>query len=321
MTPTTRCRWRRWRRGECSPAPSATTASVPATAIDRKTMAVWIVRVLDGDDPPALAQTRFNDVDAASFYASFIERMAELEVTTGCGDRSGFCPDRSVTRAQMAAFLSRAYKLPDGPDPGFGDVPADAWYAPDVARLAASGITVGCGDRTVFCPSRDTTRAQMATFLHRAENRAQPTTPPPYKAVDSGLRHACAVRSDNTVTCWGYNEGGQVSTPDGEFLTVSSGQVAQLRAEAGPHHLLLGLQRRQAARRPGRRVQRGLGGRCAQLRTPDRRDGCLLGHATGTGRRRHPAKNSHPCTRPTSIPAGCAPTARSPAGAATAAVS
>ena len=196
----------------------------PSEAIDRKTMAVWIVRVLDGDDPPALAQTRFNDVDAASFYASFIERMAELEVTTGCGDRSGFCPDRSVTRAQMAAFLSRAYKLPDGPDPGFGDVPADAWYAPDVARLAASGITVGCGDRTVFCPSRDTTRAQMATFLHRAENRAQPTTPPPYKAVDSGLRHACAVRSDNTVTCWGYNEGGQVSTPDGEFLTVSAGR-------------------------------------------------------------------------------------------------
>ena len=76
----------------------------------------------------------------------------------------------------------------------------------------------------MFCPSRGTTRAQMATFLHRAENRAEPTTPPPYKAVDSGLRHACAVRSDNTVTCWGYNEGGQVSTPDGEFLTVSAGR-------------------------------------------------------------------------------------------------
>ena len=196
----------------------------PGEAIDRKTMAVWIVRVLDGDDPPALAETRFNDVDAASFYAPFIERMAELEVTTGCGDRSGFCPDRSVTRAQMAVFLSRAYKLPDGPDPGFGDVPADAWYAPDVARLAASGITVGCGDLTVFCPGRGTTRAQMATFLHRAENRAEPTTAPPYKAVDSGVRHACAVRSDNTVTCWGYNEGGQVSTPDGEFLTVSAGR-------------------------------------------------------------------------------------------------
>ncbi len=44
---------------------------------------------------------------------------------------------------------------------------ADAWYAADVAALAASGITTGCGD-TVFCPDDDTTRAQMATFLHRS---------------------------------------------------------------------------------------------------------------------------------------------------------
>ena len=50
----------------------------PGEAIDRKTMAVWIVRVLDGDDPPAVAQTRFDDVDAESFYAAFIERMADL---------------------------------------------------------------------------------------------------------------------------------------------------------------------------------------------------------------------------------------------------
>ncbi len=139
----------------------------PWEPIDRKTMAVWIVRVLDGQDPPAITQSRFDDVDPASFHARFIERMAELGVTRGCGDLSGFCPDRNVSRAQMAVFLSRAYNLPPGPDPGYEDVPDDAWYADDVARLAASGITVGCDDG-VFCPSRDTTRGQMATFLHRA---------------------------------------------------------------------------------------------------------------------------------------------------------
>ena len=144
----------------------------PGDPIDRKTMAVWVVRVLDGEDPEAVSESRFDDVDVSGFYAPFIERMAELEVTRGCGDGSGFCPDRSVTRAEMAVFLSRAYKLPEGPDPGFVDVPADAWYAADVARLAASKITVGCGDRSGFCPGRDTTRAQMATFLHRAISRA-----------------------------------------------------------------------------------------------------------------------------------------------------
>ena len=140
----------------------------PDQAIDRKTMAAWIFRMLDGEEPAPVSQSRFNDVSSDSFYAPFIERMFELNVTRGCGDGSGFCPDRTVTRAQMAVFLSRAYDLPDGPDPGFSDVPVDAWYAHDVSKLAASGITKGCGDGSGFCPGRDTSRAQMATFLWRA---------------------------------------------------------------------------------------------------------------------------------------------------------
>ena len=143
----------------------------PDKPIDRKTMAVWTVRVLDGRNPFPVARTRFNDVDGSSFHAPFIERLAELGVTEGCGDGSGFCPDRSVTRAQMAVFLSRAYRLPDGSDPGFNDVVSNAWYAADVARLVASGVTKGCGDGSGFCPEQDTTRGQMAAFLHRAENR------------------------------------------------------------------------------------------------------------------------------------------------------
>ena len=140
----------------------------PSEPIERATMAVWLVRLLDGADPSPVTATRFADVDASDPHAAFIERLADLGVTRGCGDGTNFCPDRSVTRAQMAVFLSRAYDLPAGPDPGFSDVPADAWYAADVARLAASGVTRGCGDGTGFCPGRPTTRAQMATFLARA---------------------------------------------------------------------------------------------------------------------------------------------------------
>ena len=140
----------------------------PNETIDRATMAVWTVRVLDGADPAPVSFTRFADVEATHPHGGFIERLAELEVTDGCGDGTNFCPDRAVTRAQMAAFLSRAFNLAEGPDPGFSDVPADAWYATYVAKLAASGITSGCGDGTNFCPDDDTTRAQMAAFLSRA---------------------------------------------------------------------------------------------------------------------------------------------------------
>ena len=148
----------------------------PEDPIDRKTMAVWTVRVLDGSDPTPILGTgsRFDDVNRILpvWWVPFIERMAELGVTQGCGDGTNFCPNDSVTRSQMAVFLSRAYNLAAGPDPGFSDVSSDAWYAADVARLAASGITQGCGDGTAFCPSQDTSRAQMATFLHRGSRWA-----------------------------------------------------------------------------------------------------------------------------------------------------
>ena len=169
----------------------------PDEAIDRKTMAVWVVRVLDGSDPELILGTttsRFDDVNRILpvWWVPFIERMAELGVTQGCGDGINFCPNDSVTRAQMAVFLSRAYNLAAGPDPGFSDVSSDRWYAPDVARLAASGITEGCGDGTVFCPGRDTTRAQMATFLWRAENRGEPE-PEPASVVLGALPDTATV--------------------------------------------------------------------------------------------------------------------------------
>ena len=211
----------------------------PAVEMDRKTMAVWVVRVLDGEDPETVSESRFDDVDASSFYAPFIERMAELEVTQGCGDGSGFCPDRNVTRAHMAAFLSRAYKLklPEGPAPEFADVPEDVWYATEVAKLAASGITVGCGDGTNFCPDLDTTRGQMATFLYRAENRADQSgdssdteTEMPVQAfafsdVNAGVWHTCGVLASEAVTCWGYNDHGQSNAPAGTYRTASGGAL------------------------------------------------------------------------------------------------
>ena len=160
----------------------------PDEPIDRATMAVWMVRILDGADPAPVASTRFADVDASHPHAAFVERFAEIGVTHGCGDGTNFCPNGEVSRAHMAVFLSRAYNLPEGPDPGFDDVPSDAWYAAEVAKLTASGITTGCGDGSVFCPDQDTTRAHMATFLHRGEVRAtQPCRPAGFAHLDAGF--------------------------------------------------------------------------------------------------------------------------------------
>ena len=176
----------------------------PGEPMDRKTMAVWVVRVLDGEDPPP-GRSRFPDVNTLSaFWWPFAERMAELGVTTGCGDGANFCPDDPVTRAQTAVFLWRAFDLPDGPDPGFPDVPDEAWYYDAVAALAASGITQGCGSGTTFCPGDDTTRAQMATFLNRARQRteaaADDTSATPQASTSSGGGGGGGGGGQRTVT-------------------------------------------------------------------------------------------------------------------------
>ena len=51
-------------------------------------------------------------------------------------------------------------------------------------------------------------------------------------SISTGFEHACAIRSDNTVTCWGAgktNTGtepnyGQAIDPSGTFTQISAGQ-------------------------------------------------------------------------------------------------
>ena len=217
-------------RGVFEGTECATSKLCPGAPLDRKTMAVWIVRVIDKADPTPLAETRFPaDVVAGSFHAPFIERMAELAITFGCDPNDGtrFCPNRFVTRSQMAAFLTRAYKLPAAADPpAFTDVPMNAWYAQSVASLAASGITAGCGDGTRFCPNDDVTRGQMAAFLHRAESGLQEVIDAPpdtYAALAAGERHSCAIRTDRSIVCWGHNEAGETDAPSGAFTALAAG--------------------------------------------------------------------------------------------------
>ena len=216
----------------------------PGEPIDRKTMAVWTVRALDGQNPAPIANSRFSDVTAGSFHAPFIERMAELGVTKGCGDGT-FCPDDTVTRYQMAVFLKRAFDLEPGPDPGFTDVAPDAWYYNDVAALAASAITAGCGDG-IFCPNHRTTRGQMATFLARATGLVglpqPPTAAPTYTAITAGASHSCALGTDNTITCWGSNGLGQADAPRRPIHRHHHRLRPLLRLGNRQHHHMLGLE-------------------------------------------------------------------------------
>ena len=132
-----------------------------------------MVRVLDSTDPARTAGG-FADVDSGLWWAPFTDRLAELGVTTGCGtDPLRFCPNRSVTRAQTATFLVRAFGLEPAADAGFTDSGGNT-HEENIDTIAAAGITVGCGTEPLrYCPNRSVTRGQMATFLARALNLDQ----------------------------------------------------------------------------------------------------------------------------------------------------
>jgi hypothetical protein len=84
----------------------------PEQAVTRAQMAVFLLRAEHGKlyiPPPATGV--FSDVPTSYWAAAWIEQLFAEGITTGC-DTGKYCPEQSVTRAQMAAFLVRTFGLP-----------------------------------------------------------------------------------------------------------------------------------------------------------------------------------------------------------------
>ena len=133
----------------------------------------------------------FADVSPAHWAWNFIERLYNAGITGGCGmNPLTYCPEGTVTRAQMAVFLERgihgaAYNPPAvGGSTGFGDVLNTYWAGAWIKQLAADGITGGCGIN-LYCPEAPVTRAQMAVFLLRS--RHGPSYNPPPVGTSTGF--------------------------------------------------------------------------------------------------------------------------------------
>ena len=84
----------------------------PDSSVTREQMAIFLIRTLGEFNPPTPDAQRFLDVGPERGGYPFIERMAARGITFGCsGTPPLYCPDAHVTRAQMAAFLVRAFNL------------------------------------------------------------------------------------------------------------------------------------------------------------------------------------------------------------------
>ena len=100
----------------------------PGSPVTRAQMAVFLLKAKFGADhePPPATGTVFADVPQNAPLAAWIEELASLEITGGCGG-GNYCPDATVTRAQMAIFLLKTLlgsaHTPPAATGVFGDVP------------------------------------------------------------------------------------------------------------------------------------------------------------------------------------------------------
>jgi FG-GAP-like repeat/Immunoglobulin I-set domain len=145
----------------------------PTSPVRRDQMAVFLLKSEHGSayTPPACTGI-FADVPCPGPFTDWVEQLAAEEVTGGCGG-ANYCPDSSVTRAQMAIFLlktSQGSSYTPPPAVGiFGDVPVGSFGADFIEDLYNKGITGGCQlSPLLYCPGNAVLRQQMATFLVRA---------------------------------------------------------------------------------------------------------------------------------------------------------
>jgi len=139
--------------------------------VTRAEMAVFLLKSRFGPfhAPPAAVDGIFADVHPGDFAADWIENLASLGITSGCGN-GDYCPDDPATRAEMAVFLLKtllgsSYE-PPAPTGIFADVPVGSFADRWIEDLYNRQITSGCGaDPLVYCPDDPNTRGEMAVFL------------------------------------------------------------------------------------------------------------------------------------------------------------
>lgn len=119
-----------------------------------------------GCPQPTSKSNPFTDVRADDYFYTAVLWAVENGITNGTSAKT-FSPDATVTRAQVVTFLWRANGQPAAGNSGFADVSADKYYATAVAWAVSQRITTGTGFG-VFSPDAACTRAQIVTFLYRA---------------------------------------------------------------------------------------------------------------------------------------------------------
>ena len=131
----------------------------------------------------------FTDVtEGAYYYDPVLWAVNHTPQITNGTSATTFSPDKTCTRAQVVTFLWRAMGEPEPTQTAnpFTDVRSDQYYYKAVLWAVEKNITNGTS-ATTFSPDKGCTRAQVVTFLWRAEGQpAHASSVNPFKDVPAG---------------------------------------------------------------------------------------------------------------------------------------
>lgn len=87
------------------------------------------------------------------------------------------------------------------------------WWVAQEQAIPDHEVERFCRANLTTC---ENTHERIGAAITTAKTTPQPTG---FKSVSAGDGHSCALRSDNTITCW---SNGQSGAPTGEFKSVSA---------------------------------------------------------------------------------------------------
>lgn len=162
----------------------------------------------------------FHDVNRFDYFYDAVKWAVDHDITSGTG-RFTFSPNAACTRAQTVTFLWRAAGSPrpvSTVNP-FTDVHYGDYFYQAVLWAVENGITVGTS-ATTFSPDATVTRAQVVTFLWRANG--QPA------ARNSGFTDVSADAYYAKAVAWAVQNGITTGTGFGVFSPDAACTRAQI---------------------------------------------------------------------------------------------
>jgi len=199
--------------------PPLATHYCPDDAVSRGQMAAFLRRATT---LPIALEDYFVD-DTGSIFEADINAIRLDGITLGCNPpiNDAYCPDRSISRAELATMLVRAFDYTPSTDDPFADDDGSI-HEGAINAIAAAGVTFGCNppSNDLFCPNQAVSREQMASFLVRALD-LDPIVPPP-QLPEPGAE-SCIVAADAPT--------GTLGIVTGETEIVGPGTVWDVRFE------------------------------------------------------------------------------------------